>query len=86
MDKLVMEINDYHSINHAKIEINKINVVGGVNGSGKSTASRMFYSFLKANSTDRKDFNLKCRLLKINLKEEQCYANMSELRINSDGV
>lgn len=55
MDKLVMEIDDYKSINKAKIEINKINVVGGVNGSGKSTVSKILYSFLFANSQKRKD-------------------------------
>ena len=58
MTRLIMEINDFMSINEANIEINKINVVGGVNGSGKSTVSRIFYSFLKANSIHRKDFIL----------------------------
>ena len=56
MQRLVMEINDYKSINKARIEINRINIIGGVNGSGKSTASRIFYSFLKGNSTKRRDF------------------------------
>lgn len=56
MEQLVMEINDFKSINKANIEINKINVVGGVNGSGKSTASKIFYSFLKGNSTKRTDY------------------------------
>lgn len=59
MTRLIMEINGFRSINEANIEINKINVVGGVNGSGKSTISRIFYSFLKANSIHRKDFILK---------------------------
>ena len=58
MDNLVMEVTDYLAINKAKIEINKINVVGGVNGSGKSTLSRVFYSLLKANSTKRRDYAL----------------------------
>ena len=66
MDNLVMEIKDYHSINKAKIEINKINVIGGVNGSGKSTVSRILYSFLKANSIQRKDFILKNVITRIN--------------------
>lgn len=56
MEHLVMEIKDYNSINEANIEINKINVVGGVNGSGKSTVSRIFYSFLKGNSIKRRDY------------------------------
>ena len=55
----MIEIEDFYSINKAKIEINKINVVGGVNGSGKSSVSRLFYSFLRANSERRFDFILK---------------------------
>ena len=55
----MIEIEDFYSINKAKIEINKINVVGGVNGSGKSSVSRLFYSFLRANSERRLDFILK---------------------------
>lgn len=58
MVKLVMEINDYNSIENAEIEINKINVVGGVNGSGKSTASKILYSFLKGNSIKRREYAL----------------------------
>lgn len=53
-----MEINDYNSIENAEIEINKINVVGGVNGSGKSTASKILYSFLKGNSIKRREYAL----------------------------
>ena len=54
-----MEINDYNSIEKAEIEINKINVIGGVNGSGKSTASKILYSFLKGNSIKRREYAIK---------------------------
>ena len=64
MDKLIININDYKSINKANIEINKLNVVSGVNGSGKSTVGRIFYSFLKGNSTKRKNYFIK-RIYKI---------------------
>ena len=53
MEKLIMGIKDHRSINKALIRLNKINVVGGVNGSGKSTASRILYTFLKTYSSDR---------------------------------
>lgn len=54
MYRLVMEINkNILAINNAKIELNKINVVGGTNASGKSTASKILYCFLKANSNKR---------------------------------
>lgn len=65
-DKFNLEINDFGKINEAKIEINKINVVGGVNASGKSTASKILYCFLKANSVDIKDFILASSLPRIN--------------------
>lgn len=66
MDNLVMEVINYPPINKAKIEINKINVIGGVNGSGKSTASKIFYSFLKGNSTKRREYALQNILDDIN--------------------
>lgn len=65
-DKFNLEINDFGIINEANIEINKINVVGGVNSSGKSTASKILYCLLKANSVDIKDFILASSLPKIN--------------------
>lgn len=43
-----MEIDDIAIINKAKIDIKRINVVGGVNSSGKTTASRILYCYLKA--------------------------------------
>lgn len=66
MDKLIININDYKSINKANIEINKLNVVSGVNGSGKSTVGRIFYSFLKGNSTKRKSYLIKRICTKFN--------------------
>ena len=43
-----LKINDVGVINNAEIDINKINVVGGVNSSGKTTASKLLYCFLKS--------------------------------------
>ena len=56
MDNFTLEINDFGKINEASIEINKINVVGGVNASGKSTASKLLYCFLKSISLKRNDY------------------------------
>ena len=50
-----MEMQDILGVNKAEIELNKINVVGGVNASGKSTVSKTLYSFLKANSNKRRE-------------------------------
>lgn len=49
MENFNLEINDFGIINNANIEINKITIVGGVNDSGKSTACRLLYCFLKSN-------------------------------------
>ena len=58
MEKFILEINDFGRINKANVEINKINVVGGVNASGKSTASKLLYSFLKSISQDMEEYIL----------------------------
>ena len=42
----MFKIKDFGPIKEAEIEIGKINVIAGVNGSGKSTASKILYSFL----------------------------------------
>lgn len=55
---LTLEIKDFGKINEANIKLNKINVVGGVNASGKSTASKLLYCFLKSISQDREDYML----------------------------
>ena len=48
---LILEIDNVGPISHAKIDIGKINIIGGKNSSGKSTSSKLLYCFLKANSS-----------------------------------
>lgn len=43
-----IKLNDVGSINNADIDISKINVVGGVNSSGKSIVSKLLYCYLKS--------------------------------------
>lgn len=43
-----LKITDIGAINKADINITKINVVGGVNSSGKTTASKLLYCYLKS--------------------------------------
>lgn len=81
MDNLKLDIEGFGLINDAKIEINKINVVGGVNASGKSTASKLLYCFLKANSPDIKNYALSAILPTINnfiniMEHPEPYTNM----------
>ena len=53
---LTLEIKYFGRIHYANINLNKINVIGGINSSGKSTASKLLYCFLKANSLNRLDY------------------------------
>lgn len=58
-NNMVLTVNDFGPISHADININKINVIAGKNSTGKSTASKLLYCFLRANSSDRKSYGLK---------------------------
>ena len=42
-------------INNANIKLSKINVICGDNSTGKSTSSKILYSFLRSNSKTRKE-------------------------------
>ena len=55
-DNLNIKIRGLGPINESSINIGKINVVGGHNGTGKSTTSKLLYAFLRANCTNRNDF------------------------------
>ncbi len=46
-----IEIKDLGVINEASININKINVVGGINNSGKSSISKLLYCSLKSSKS-----------------------------------
>lgn len=47
-----MDINNFGPINNARIELKKLNVIAGINGSGKSTSSKLLYCFLTSNSDE----------------------------------
>lgn len=64
-NKINIKINDFGPINKADIDLNKINVVGGNNATGKSTTSKLLYCFLKSNMDDRIDFALEHSRLQI---------------------
>ena len=56
ISNLILKINDFGPINSASMSIGKINVIGGLNATGKSTTSRLLYCFLKGATMDRKSF------------------------------
>lgn len=58
-DEINLKIKDFGPINEADIDIGKITVIGGSNATGKSTASKLLYCYLRANSENREDFALK---------------------------
>lgn len=58
-------IKNFGPINEANIDIGKINIIGGHNATGKSTASKLLYCYLKSNCSKRQDFayeSLKSRI------------------------
>lgn len=48
-------LKDFSCINNAELDIGKITVVGGHNSTGKSSTSKLLFSFLKANSSKRRE-------------------------------
>ena len=48
-----LKINDFGPVNDAEIDVGRITVIGGHNSTGKSTVSKLLFSFLKANSSKR---------------------------------
>ena len=55
-EAMIFKVRNFGPINNADMTIGKINIVGGHNATGKSTASKLLYCFLKANSNKRQDF------------------------------
>ena len=54
LDQLNIKLNNFGPISSADIDISKINIVGGLNSTGKSTCSKILYSLLRSNSQSRK--------------------------------
>lgn len=66
MNNLNLEVNGFGLIDNANLKINKINVVGGINSSGKSTVSRFLYAYLKANVLTSEQYLKKILINEIN--------------------
>lgn len=58
-DSSHLSIRNFGAISNADLEISKINIIAGKNATGKSTASKLLYCFLKYNSHNRQNFAYK---------------------------
>jgi len=47
MNKLKLKLSDFKAISNADIQVEGISVISGVNGTGKSTLSKLFYYIIK---------------------------------------
>lgn len=56
---MILELKNVGPINTAKINIGKVNIVGGKNSTGKSTSSKLLYCFLRSNSASRQELTTK---------------------------
>ena len=55
-DIMNFQIRNFGPIEEADLDIGKINIIGGHNATGKSSASKLLYCFLKASCNKRQDF------------------------------
>jgi ABC-type cobalamin/Fe3+-siderophores transport system ATPase subunit len=55
MENLILEIENFGIIDKSEIKINKINIIAGINASGKTTVSKLLYSFLTTISKQGKE-------------------------------
>ena len=53
MTKINLDINNFGPLKTARIGLKKINIIAGINGSGKTILSKLLYSFLLSNSKER---------------------------------
>lgn len=57
-NKFNLEIKEFGLINQANVGINKINVVGGINSSGKSTVSKLLYCYIRSIVENKRKYML----------------------------
>ncbi|WP_458404710.1 AAA family ATPase [Methanobrevibacter sp.] len=53
MSVINLDIKDFGPINNANLELKKLNIVAGINGSGKTTSSKLVYCILTSLSNEK---------------------------------
>ena len=93
MTNINLDINNFGPINKARIELKKLNIIAGINGSGKTTSSKLLYSFLLSNSKEgnylaNQSINKRFISLTDDLKEELSsdLKNLEKLTILSNNL
>ena len=94
VEEMKIHLQNLGPINEANINFSKITVVGGHNATGKSTLSKVLFSFLKANSFNRQEIaydsflddairianGMNSRLRKIGIKDKKILSKFSSSR------
>ena len=55
INNLNFKLNNVGCLSDSNMNLGKINIIGGLNSTGKSTSSKILYSFLRSNSKSRRD-------------------------------
>ena len=65
LSNLNVKLENVGPIGKADMDLAQINIIGGQNSTGKSTATKLLYSILRANSANNKDLAYKSIMSKI---------------------
>ena len=80
MSNIKLKIDNFSPIKNADMDIGKINVIGGLNSTGKSTTSKLLYCFLRAVSSNKEQLYIDAlyeqfRSLRVLLRRHPAFKN-----------
>lgn len=89
VNEISFEIEGFGPINYASIEVNQINILGGINSSGKTTSSKLLYSFLTSISQEGNqlaDKSINKRLMRILFMLESVFQENNEVSLKLEQI